>query len=228
MIASVRVPDAEERSVAFNQKLLYNDEQVIIDRHPHWWFLAPAVAALVASCVLGILAKFVWEDTTSNVQQVARYGAAVLIVVALLWLLLRLIKWRSTEFVVTTERCVYRSGVFSKEGIEIPLDRINTVFFNQTLFERLLKAGDLAIESAGENSRQEFSDIFDPMKVQNRIYQLMEDNENRKYDRVRTNPNGGAPGGISVAEQIEKLHQLLQQGALTAEQFEAQKAQLLG
>lgn len=214
--------------MAFNKKLLYNDEQVIIDRHPHWWFLTPAVAALVGSCALGIWALVTRDADDGGLEKTLHVGAAVLIVVALVWLLVRLIKWRSTEFVVTTERCVYRSGVFAKKGIEIPLDRINTVFFNQSIFERMVKAGDLAIESAGENSRQEFSDIFDPMKVQNRIYQLMEDNENRKYDRIGANSGAAAPAGISVAEQIEKLHQLHQQGAITADQFEAQKAQLLG
>ena len=66
------------------------------------------------------------------------------------------------------------------------------------------------------------------MKVQNRIYQLMEDNENRKYDRIGGKPGAPAAAGLSVAEQVEKLHQLHQQGAITTEQFEAQKAQLLG
>jgi hypothetical protein len=85
--------------------------------------------------------------------------------VGLFTFIFRLIEWNSINFVVTTERCIYRSGVFAKRGIEIPLDRINTVFFNQGVFERLVRAGDLAIESAGENSRQSFSDIYDPLSA---------------------------------------------------------------
>ena len=37
-----------------------------------------------------------------------------------LWALVRLIRWRSVEFVVTNDRVIYRSGVFAKHGIEIP------------------------------------------------------------------------------------------------------------
>jgi hypothetical protein len=59
--------------------------------------------------------------------------------------------------------------------------------------------------------------------VQREIYVQMEDNENRKFDRI----NAGGGGGLSRAEQLERLHALLQQGALTPEQFEAEKARVL-
>ena len=46
-------------------------------------------------------------------------------------------------------------GVLAKQGIEIPLERVNTVFFNQAIFERMLGAGDLTIESGGETGTAE-------------------------------------------------------------------------
>ena len=156
---------------------------------------------------------------------------ALLIVVALVAFLLRLLTWRSTNFVVTTDRCIYRAGVFSKTGIEIPLERINTVFFNQSVWERILKAGDLGIESAGEFGRQTFTDIKDPVLVQNLIYRQVEDNENRKYDRIGAEAReaaGSGAGPLSVAEQLEKLADLRDRGAITPAEFEAQKARLLG
>ena len=63
---------------------------------------------------------------------------------------------------------ISRSGVVAKTGIEIPLDRINTVFFNQSFFERIIGAGDLGIESAGEGGRENFSDVRKPALVQAR------------------------------------------------------------
>ena len=84
------------------------------------------------------------------------------------------IKWTSENFVVTTERVIHRSGVVAKSGIEIPLDRINTVFFNQSLFERLLGAGDLGVESAGEGGQQTFAAVRKPNLVQQEIYRAME------------------------------------------------------
>ena len=98
--------------------------------------------------------------------------------------------------------------------------------FNQGPFERILGAGDLEIESAGATPSS-VTDIRKPAIVQAEIYKQSESNENRKFDRVGANLEGmGA--GLSVAEQLEKLEGLRDRGAITAEQYEAQKAQLLG
>jgi uncharacterized membrane protein YdbT with pleckstrin-like domain len=120
--------------------------------------------------------------------------------------------------------------VLRKSGIEIPLDRINTVFFNQTVFERVLRTGDIGIESAGEGSRQTFADIANPLRVQNVIYQQMEDNENRKYDRIggEAREAASAAGTASVGAELERLANLLDRGAISQAEFDAQKAQLLG
>jgi len=214
-------------------KHLYQGEQIVVDLHPHWWYLTPRGAGLAAVMVLGgwLLIFDVGPDGSPGT--VLNWAAALLIVIALVGFLVRLVGWRSTNFVVTTDRCIYRSGVLRKTGIEIPLERINTVFFSQTVFERLLKTGDIAIESAGEGSRQTFSDIKNPTQVQNLIYQQMETNENRKYDRIGGEAREAAQGssgsvGLSVAEQIEKLAELRDRGVLSDAEFDAQKAQLLG
>lgn len=224
--------------MAFPKKHLYNDEFIVLDRYPHWWYLAPRGLLLVLASAAGILALAYDFDADSKLEQPIQYVAAALVVIALVAFLVRLIGWRSTNFVVTSERCIYRSGVLKKSGIEIPLDRISTVFFSQTLLERMLHAGDLGIESAGENSRQNFSDITNPVEVQNVIYRQMEENENRKYDRIGNEArqaaaavSGPAPAPptqvITVAEQLEKLAELHERGVITAEQFETQKAALL-
>ena len=85
---------------------------------------------------------------------------------------------------ITTDRLIYRHGVLSKHGIEIPLERVNTVFFSQSILERMVGSGDLVIESAGELGRQDFSNVRKPSAVQNEIHKQMEANENRKFDRV--------------------------------------------
>jgi hypothetical protein len=48
----------------------------------------------------------------------------------------------------------------------------------------------------------------------------MEDNETRKFDRVR------APAQLSVADEVAKLAVLLDQGVLSPEEFDSQKAAL--
>lgn len=218
--------------MTFSRKHLYNDEAIVIDMHPHWWYLVPRGAALVAAMAVG---GWVWIERFGRSEQtheyswwgdVLRYGTAVLVAAALVAFLARLIEWNSTNFVVTTERCIYRAGVFAKSGIEIPLDRISAVFFNQTVFERLVRAGDIAIESSGENSRQSFSDISNPLRVQSEIYRQMEAYEDRKSDKLGAAVAGGR-FTHGVADEIAKLDELRRNGAITDEEFEARKARLL-
>ena len=149
--------------------------------------------------------------------------AALFVIGALLYFLQRWIAWISTNFVVTTDRCIYREGIIAKKGIEIPLDRINTVFFSQGIIDRMVGAGTLTIESAGEHGEQTFEDVRNPIAVQQELYQQMEDNENRKFDRGR-----GSATPLSVADEIAKLASLRDDGHITHAEFESQKAALLG
>ena len=204
--------------MAFPRKLLNEGEDVVLDLHPHWWFLAKPAAALLGAMVLGVLVLL-------NVDQaVVRILAGVLIIAALGWAVVRWLDWRTTNFVVTTDRLIYRHGVLAKHGIEIPLERVNNVLFSQRLFERVLGAGDLVIESAGESGRQAFSDVRKPSAVQNEIYRQIEANENRKFDRIGA---GGHGGGTSVADELAKLDRLRRDGVLSEDEFRAQKARLL-
>lgn len=200
----------------FDQSNLHRNEEIVLDLHPHWIMLAKGLALLVVTVGLGI-----WVLTT-ELHSILKGFVGLAIVASLLYTLQRTVAWLSTNFVVTTDRCIYREGIISKRGVEIPLDRINTVFFNQSIVDRMIGAGTLTIESAGENGVQTFEDVRDPIGVQQVLYQEMEDNENRKFDRVR------APASqVSVADEISKLAALRDQGHLTTAQFEEQKARLL-
>ena len=43
---------------------------------------------------------------------------------------------------------IYRSGLIAKRGVEIPLDSVNAIHFDQKIWERLLGLGDLKVDSA--------------------------------------------------------------------------------
>ena len=209
--------------MGINESHLHRDENIVLDLHPHWIMLAEAVFAVVVSLAIGIF-LITTLGTDGMLNKGASFLGGLLILGSLAYLARKWVQWYSTNFVVTTDRCIYREGVVSKRGIEIPLERINTIFFNQGIIDRMVGAGTLIIESAGETGRQEFEDVRDPVGVQNTIYQEMEDNENRKFDRVRA----PAAAASSPADEIAKLAALRDQGHLTEAEFQAQKAKLLG
>jgi uncharacterized membrane protein YdbT with pleckstrin-like domain len=209
--------------VPFPRKLLNDNEEVALDLHPHWWFFAPPLFALLCAVVLGALLAFGTDVSWLQVP------VGVLILACLLWFAVRYARWVTTNFVVTSDRLIYRHGVLAKHGIEIPLERVNTVFFRQSIFERMVGSGDLVIESAGEMGRQAFSNVRNPSAVQNEVYRQMEDNENRKFDRVAASLSsaGGDEREASIPAQIRELDELRKQGVLSEEEFAAKKKQLL-
>ncbi|MGZ4717334.1 MAG: PH domain-containing protein [Acidimicrobiales bacterium] len=218
----------------YSDFMLRDGEELVLDLHPHWWYFASAFLAAVGAFILGAVV-LVTVDSDATLAGPLHIGAALLILGTLVWLAERYIRWISTHFVLTTDRVIYRSGVVAKHGIEIPLQRINTIFFSQRIFERLLGLGDLKIESASETGAQVFEDIRSPDKVQHDIYAQMEANENRGLEKLgdrlesRQAPPAAAPAAASpsVTDQIAELHQLHQAGALTDAEFEAKKAELL-
>jgi uncharacterized membrane protein YdbT with pleckstrin-like domain len=75
--------------------------------------------------------------------------------------------------VLTNQRVIFRAGVIARTGIEIPLYRVNNINFHQSIFERMIGAGDLLIESGGEDGLQVFDNVRDPEQVQSFIQRAM-------------------------------------------------------
>ena len=193
---------------------------MVEDLRPHWWFLVPPVSLLVLALLVAIVAKATVDNDILSLFTV------VLVLAALVWFVYRYAFWTTTNFAVTSKRLIYRTGIIAKRGIEIPLDRVNTVFFNQSIFERMLGAGDLTIESAGENGTQKFSDISHPNELQSIIYAEMEADQARTLAGAGSGNMGGGQAQ-SVPQQIEELDSLRQRGIISDAEFQAKKANLL-
>ena len=201
----------------YPQRLLNDGEEVALDIHPHWWFFAKSAAATLFSSVLFLWSAVALGDATW--EKGLKWLFGVTAIVSLLWLGVLWLAWRTTHFVITSDRLIARKGIIAKSGIEIPLERVNNVSFNQSIFERVIKAGDLLIESGGEDGQQRFTDILRPDEVQNLIHLQVEENQRRTFTP--------AAQPIDVAGQLEKLEALRDRGTITEAEFESQKRRLL-
>jgi uncharacterized membrane protein YdbT with pleckstrin-like domain len=207
--------------VGYPQRFLNDDESVAVDLHPHWSHFFRPVAALVAAIFLGVVTPIVF-DAGSWGRTIFGWIALAAIAAGSVWTVARYISWVTSHFVVTNHRIIYRTGWLRKHGIDIPLDRVNNVVISQSLTERIIGAGDLLIESAGESGQQRFSDIRAPMRVQNQIYaQIQIEKQSHRRSETPVAP------GTDIASQLERLEGLLERGALTREEFEFQKYRLL-
>ena len=199
----------------FPTRLLNDYETVVLDLHPHWWFWGSSAITLGSTLALSAVVK---AQLSGVPETILSYLLIAAILVSAGWLVVNLVKWRTTYFVVTSHRLIYRQGVVARGGVEIPLERVNNVNFNQSMFERVLQVGDLLIESGGADGQQLFSDIAQPEVVQNIIHASI---------RTRVGTKLNADGGTSVAAELERLEGLRDRGTLTDAEFEEQKRRLL-
>lgn len=214
----------------YPRKLINEGETVVLDLKPHWWFFWKHIAIGTGLLVVFVL----WIGPGGSTKWLGWPLAAGLLAWAA-WVTYRYFVWTYTHFVLTDRRVISRSGIISKQGTEIPLERINNIDFHQRIWERVIGAGDLDIESAGKDGQSHFENVRHPDMVQQEVYRQMETNARRQAGWhgeavAAATPAASAPVVASspdVADQIAKLAALRDSGAITAEEYEAKKAELL-
>ena len=154
--------------MAYPDDLLSDNERVVIHKHPHWKMLVMPVLVLLVTVGAGAyLASLVSDQSWHLIAWIVL--AAIGAVLVVWFTVVPLIRWRTTHFVVTTQRVLIREGVLSRSGIDIPLTRINSVQFRHSFFQRLLGCGTLVIESASDEPL-EFDDIPQVERVHSMLY----------------------------------------------------------
>jgi uncharacterized membrane protein YdbT with pleckstrin-like domain len=210
----------------FPKNLLIEGETLVLDLRPHPIQLAlPTLYTILVTVAAGFLASWLGGPWW--------LWPAIWIVAMLLYPVPRLIRWLTSNFAVTTERVIHRQGWIAKRSMEIPLEAINDVRFEQGIFDRIVGAGTLLISSASEFGTNSFDDIRHPEEVQKTIYHQGEMNKKRMYqgDRAAAPPPAapmGAPSAPSATTELERLAKLRADGVLTEAEFQAQKAKILG
>ena len=208
--------------MAFPKRLLIEGESLVLDLRPH-----PIALALPALYTLVLTVAVVWLGAW--IGGPGWVWPAVWVVAMLVYPVPKFVAWATSIFAVTTDRVIHRQGWIAKRSMEIPLEAINDVRFEQGIFDRLVGAGTLLISSASEFGTNTFDDIRHPEEVQRTIYHQGEMNKKRMYQGdappAAAPPTPGAP---SATTELERLAKLRTDGVLTEEEFQAQKARILG
>jgi uncharacterized membrane protein YdbT with pleckstrin-like domain len=166
-------------AVPYPDKLLAEDEEIVRHLHPHWltifwpivWFLL-----IVGAASFG--AALVPDGNDQGSFRLILVGAAVLL--ALLLVVAPLLRWRTTHYVITTHRLLFRQGVLARHGRDIGLSRITDVSYRQTLWDRIINSGTLTIESAGESGATVLTAIPDSDGVQQLLNHMIEEDADRR------------------------------------------------
>lgn len=147
--------------MGYPNSVLVEDEQVVLHRHPHWKRLVgPVIALLVctaaASFAAAVISRTDWDPRARQV--VSAVIGAIWLALVIRLTLRPFLAWKTTHFVVTDRRVMFRHGLLTRAGIDIPLARIDSVEFRHGLLDRMVRTGTLIIESASQDPI-EFCDI---------------------------------------------------------------------
>jgi uncharacterized membrane protein YdbT with pleckstrin-like domain len=207
----------------FPRRLLIPDEQLVLDLRPHPIALVmPAVVTIV-----GFVAAS-WLTAKTDVADWVWW--VVFLILLVLYPVPKLIAWLTSNFAVTSDRVIHRQGFIAKRSMEIPLEAINDVRFEQGILDRMVGAGTLVISSASEFGRNAFDDIRHPEAVQKVIYEQGESNKKRMYQgsAAGQGPPPPPPATPSATTELERLARLRADGVVSEEEFQVQKAKILG
>lgn len=208
----------------YPERLLTTDELIIRQFRPHWRMLIiPVLWALAAIAAIVVVFVVIPPDDTTVDLIVTGVLLLALVRVAV-W---PFIQWWFTLYVLTDHRLIHRRGVIARKGIEISLEDITNVILEQNPLERILRSGDLTIESAGESGQSPFYDIPEPEAFQSLLSRVREDRKRDLETPEIIMPAAPAAPTSDPGERLERLNRLHTDGLITDEEYEEKRKSLL-
>jgi uncharacterized membrane protein YdbT with pleckstrin-like domain len=197
---------------------LKKDEKIILLIRPHWIQLTWPVLSTIAAVAAGIL--------------IGRYGY-IIPIVFICYAGYKIIQRNKNLWAVTNLRVIDEDGVFSHNSKESPLDKINNVTYNQTIWGRIFGFGNVQIQTAAEIGATTYCNVEKPKELKDTITLMQEEyKKSQIYDQAQELAKAIVSESkntarTNAADEVEKLFDLKQKGILTEEEYNLRKKKLL-
>jgi uncharacterized membrane protein YdbT with pleckstrin-like domain len=224
--------------VSYVDSLLANGEEIVYTTKKHW--IAPAFSTITGTLLtLGGLAALFGQFFTDNrfLNGVLLWGGLGALVIGLGMLINAAVKWWAQFYFVTNQKVMKVEGLLRKSTSGSALEKINDITMEEPLLGRWLGYGTVRVLTAADESNLHYTFMRKPLEFRKAILDaklLFEKQDSRDIAaafREGTTPAvaaaPAAPSGQEIADSIERLAQLRNSGAITTEEFEAKKAELL-
>ena len=163
--------------MTYPDKLLAPGETVAFELKPHWRALIAPVIVLVIEVFLAT-----WLYFSVSVSWL-RWVIVIAVIVITIWrVLVPFGRWMTTQYVFTSRRIIVRRGLITKQGRDMPLNKVNNVSFHISVLGRILNYGALEIESASDDGDLAINDVPNVQDIQRRVYELHEVDDSRRRD----------------------------------------------
>lgn len=137
------------------------------------------------------------------------------------------IRYSTSEFAITDKRVIIKVGWLHRKTMETLLTKVEGAEVDQPLLGRMLDYGSIRVKGTG-GSAETFSTIKAAMLFRERVQEGAARSHAAAAQSHLAAIGGGPARTTDIAGQLERLIALRDRGELTPEQFEAQKAAILG
>ena len=201
--------------------VLKKEERILIITRQHW--------------IKMVLPVFVWLIAASLLIWLAGTTGLIITLVAALYPVLEYLNWKNNLWCVTNLRVVDENGFFSRHSKESPLDKINNVEYDQSFWGRIMGFGDVDIQTAAELGETTYELIHQPKLLKDTITHAQEEykkmqlnNQARQLaEAIAQTAIVSKPPQHMIADELHKLFELKQKGAITEDEYILQKTKLL-
>jgi membrane protein YdbS with pleckstrin-like domain len=209
---------------------LQKSEKVLLVTYSSWTALLLPLLVALALVIIGIVV--VWKVPSV-------WGWLVSVAGVVYWLL-RYSAWKVNLWVVTNFRVIDEAGLLTHYAKESPLDKINNVSYDQTVWGRLLNFGHVEIQTAAEAGATDYYNVNHPKRLKDTITAAQAEYKNWQFGNQAQQMaaamdarNDGrtaaarAADAPAIAQELERLFELKMKGALSEEEYNRAKARLL-
>ena len=199
---------------------LQKNEKILLVTYTSWisliWPGLFALAAIVGAFFIGFIDHFGWA--------LALLGIIVFAV--------KYFQWKSNIWVVTNYRVIDEAGLLSHFAKESPLDKINNVSYDQSLWGRLFNYGHVEIQTAAEVGATDYYNVYHPKRLKDTITLAQSEYKNiqlgNQATQMATAMGLHKPAQSLIAAELEKLFELKQKGVLSEDEYQRAKNKLIG
>jgi uncharacterized membrane protein YdbT with pleckstrin-like domain len=226
--------------VGYVETLLATGEEIVYTTKKHW--IAPLLSSVTGTLLTlgGLAAMFgqLWVDD-GFVDDTLRWGGLIALLIGLAMLAHAIVQWWAQYYFVTNQKVMKVEGILTKSTSGSALEKVNDITMEEPLLGRWLGFGTVRVLTASNESNLHYTVMRKPMEFRKAILDAklqFEKQDSRNIadafrEGVAPAPAGPAtpagPASQEIADSIQRLADLRDSGAITTEEFEAKKAELL-
>ena len=230
----------------YADRLLADGERPILRTRQH--AIAPIVEARYAWAILVASAVLVWLATQmapdNPLRTVLGYLILILVVASIAWLAFVFGNWYAQDYLVTNRRVLKVDGILRKRSADSSLEKINDAILEQSVLGRMLGYGDLEIMTAAETPVDHYSYLSGAQHFKRTMLEAKHSLEQEVYDfpgpplraaaPAAPPPAAAAPppattmSSDEITRALGNLADLRDRGAISPEEYDAKKQDLLG